>query len=82
MGRKRVMSYEELAQGVRLKLALAANDPAITVAGYSRSNVIPHAAGATILLTVRDPKTGLFKVTLRATTHTASEVTLALNTSR
>lgn len=82
MGRKRVSSYEELANGVRLKLALAANDPAITVAGYSRSNVIPHADGATVLSTMRDPQTGMFKVELRASTHAASAVTLVLNTSK
>ncbi|HUB92111.1 MAG TPA: hypothetical protein VMA74_20475 [Dyella sp.] len=82
MGRKRVTSYEELAQGVRLKLAFAANDPAITVAGYSRSNVMPHAEGATILSTSRDPQTGLFKVELRAATCTASEVSLVLDTSK
>ncbi|GGA16995.1 hypothetical protein [Dyella nitratireducens] len=82
MGRKRVTSYDELAQGVQLKLAFAANDPAITVAGYSRSNVVPHAEGATILSTVRDSQTGWFKVQLQATTHTASEVTLVLNTSK
>jgi hypothetical protein len=81
MGRKRVTSYEEFARGVQLKLAFAANDSAITVAGYSRSNVVPHAEGATILSTVRDPQTGLFKVELRATAHTASVVTLILNTS-
>ena len=82
MGRKRVSSYEELANGVRLKLALAANDPAITVAGYSRSNVIPHADGATVLSTMRDPQTGMFKVELRASTHAASAVALVLNTSK
>jgi len=82
MGRKRVTSYEELAKGVRLKLALAVNDSAITVAGYSRSNVIPHADGATVLSSVRDPQTGMFKVALRATAHTASAVTLVLDTSQ
>lgn len=78
MGRKRVTSYEELAKGVRLKLAFAANDPVITMAGYSRSNIVPYAEGAAILSAARDPQTGLFKVALRATAHTASEVTLVL----
>ena len=82
MGRKRVTSYDEVANGARMKLAFAPNDPAITVAGYSRSDITPHAEGATILSTVRDPQTGMFKVELRAAAHTASEVTLVLHTNQ
>lgn len=79
MGRKRVTAYQELPHSVRLKLAFAANDPAITMAGYARGNVIAHAEGATILSTTRDPHTGFFKVELRSNTHAANEATLSLN---
>jgi hypothetical protein len=79
MGRKRVTSYQDLAHGVRMKLAFAADDPAITVAGYARSPIAAHAKGATILSTVRDPRTGLFKVELRPITHAATEATFTLD---
>jgi hypothetical protein len=79
MGRKRVASYEDIAHGVRLKLAFAANDAAITVAGYARSDVTAHAEGASILSTVRDPQTGLFKVELKPSAPGATEVTLTLD---
>jgi hypothetical protein len=79
MGRKRIASYEDIAHGVRLKLAFAANDAAITVAGYARSDVTAHAEGASILSTVRDPQTGLFKVELKPSAPGATEATLTLD---
>jgi len=79
MGRKRVTGYQELPHAVRLKLAFAANDPAITIAGYARGDVVAHAEGATIMSTTRDPHTGLFKVELRSTTQAATEATLILD---
>lgn len=79
MGRQRVVSYQDLAHGARIKLAFAANDPAITVAGYARSSIAAHAEGATILSTARDPRTGLFKVELAPIAHAASEATLTLD---
>jgi hypothetical protein len=62
-----------------MKLAFAANDPVITVAGYARSSIAAHAKSATILSTGRDPRTGLFKVKLRPITHAATEATLILD---
>ncbi|HUA79433.1 MAG TPA: hypothetical protein VL997_03605 [Dyella sp.] len=79
MGRKRVAAYQDTKHGVRLRLAFAANDPVITVAGYAPSAVAAHADGATILSTVRDPQTGLFKVQLKPHTREASEATLTLD---
>ncbi|WP_233842413.1 hypothetical protein [Dyella sp. 2HG41-7] len=81
MGRKRVVAYQDLTHGVQLKLAFAANDPAITIAGYSRSSIAAHATGATVISTVHDSRTGLFKVELRPNIHTATEVTLRLDSS-
>jgi hypothetical protein len=79
MGRKRVASYEDTTDGVRLKLAFAADDAAITVAGYAPSNVIAHAEGASILSTVRDSQTGLFKVKLKPNASGATEAILTLD---
>ncbi|RCS28860.1 hypothetical protein DEO45_14255 [Rhodanobacter denitrificans] len=78
MGRKRVVSYEDVARGARLKLAFAAKDGDITVAGYARSDIVAHAEGATVVSTERDPRTGLFKVTLRPGGRSAAIATLAL----
>ncbi|RDS81990.1 hypothetical protein [Dyella psychrodurans] len=79
MGRKRVTSYQDLAHGVRLKIAFAANDTTITVAGYARGNIAAHAEGAIILSTTRDPQTGLFKVELQPIIRTATEAILTLS---
>lgn len=81
MGRKRVTEYRDLAHGVRLKLAFAANDPAIAIVGYARSAITAHADGATVLSTVRDARTGLFKVEIRPKTHAPTDVTLTLDNS-
>jgi hypothetical protein len=76
MGRKRVVSYQDLAHGVRLKLAFAAKDGAITVAGYARGDIVAQADGAAVLSTTRDARTGLFKVVLKPG---AAEATLTLD---
>lgn len=78
MGRKRVVSYEDVARGARLKLAFAAKDADITIAGYARSDIAAHAEGAAIVSTERDPRTGLFKVTLRPSGHSAAVASLTL----
>ena len=80
MGRNRMLSYDDIASGARLKLVFAASDPVITVAGYARSGVTAHATGATIVSTERDPQTGLFKVTLQPVDRAASEAVLTLTT--
>ncbi len=78
MGRNRVVSYEDVSHGAKLKLAFAAKDSDITVAGYAKSDIAAHAEGATIVSTERDARTGLFKVTLRSAGPSASEATLTL----
>ncbi len=78
MGRKRVVSYEDVARGARLKLAFAAKDGDVTVAGYARSGIVAHAEGATVVSTERDPRTGLFKVTLRSPGRSTVVATLTL----
>ena len=80
MGRMRVSSYQELAHGVRLQLAFAAHDTAITVAGYAKGKLAAHAEGATVLSTTRDPHTGLFQVKLQPVAGKAGEATLSLAT--
>lgn len=79
MGRHRVVSYQDLRHGAKLKLAFAAKDADITVAGYARSEIAAHAEGATIVSKERNPRTGLFKLTLRPIAPSAAEATLSLD---
>ena len=78
MGRKRIASYRETADGAVLEIIYAPTETDLTIAGYAQSAINARAIGATIESLERDPATGLFKVKLRIPRNAGRRVTLAL----
>ena len=78
MGRKRIPDYRDITGGVTLDIAYAARESVLTLTGYSASAIIAHAEGARIESMVRDPPTGLFKLTLRRRSNAQGSVRLVI----
>ena len=78
MGRKRIFSYRDVADGAVLGISYAANERGLTIAGYAASPVTARAEGASIESIARDAKTGLFKVKLKTGDRARRRVILIL----
>ena len=76
MGRKRITSYRDVANGAAVEIAIAANETNLTIAGYARSKITASAAGASIGGIDRDAATGLFKIRLHISDPALRKVTL------
>ena len=82
MGRKRITSYREGANGAAVEIAVAAKETNLTIAGYASSKITASATGASIGAIDRDAASGLFRIRLRISDPSVRNVTLRVRRER